>query len=103
GAGNDVDARDGRLGNEIPVDGLPEPVVEAHAVQIHRQADGAAGQRRGQEAAVGQVVLPGVALVAVDVDGAEVAVERVRDVEQVLLVYCLGQDRLDVARVFLDG
>src|SRR6266446_10551471 len=85
GARNEVDIRDGRLRNKIPVDRLPEPVIEAHAVQIHRQADGTAGQGRGQETAVGEVVLPGVTLVAVDVDGAEVAVERVRDAESVLV------------------
>ena len=67
GAGDDVDARDGRLGDEVPVDRLPEPVVEAHAVQVHRHTDGAADQRRGQEAPVAEVVLPGVALVTAGV------------------------------------
>src|SRR5262249_1829332 len=86
GPGNDVDAGDGGLWNEIPADRVSEPVIEAHAVEIHRQADGAARQRGGQKTAIRQVVLPGIALIAGGIDGAEVAVERVRQVEAVLVL-----------------
>src|SRR5262245_28270874 len=59
-SGDDVDASNGPRRDQIPVDRVPEPVVEAHAVKVDRQADRAAGQRRGQEAPIGDVVLPRV-------------------------------------------
>ena len=102
GAGDDVDAGDGELGNEVPAHGVAETVVEAHPVQVHRQADGAAGERGGEEATVGDVVLPGIALGAVDVDGAEAPEERVREVDAAPARDVIGGEGLHVARVLLD-
>ena len=34
GAGNDIHPGEGELGDEIPVDSVAKPVVEAHAVQV---------------------------------------------------------------------
>jgi hypothetical protein len=103
GAGDDVDIGDGRLGDQIPVDRLSEAVIEAHAVKVHREAYGTAGERRGKEAPIREVVLPGIALAGVGVDGSEVPVEEVRDIEQVLVLDQFpGGDRLDVAGVLVD-
>src|SRR4029450_11007642 len=47
-ARDDVDPGDGQLRGEVPPHRVAESVVEAHAVEVDRQADGTAGQRRGQ-------------------------------------------------------
>ena len=102
GARDDVDPGDGQLGDEVPAHRVAEPVVEAHAVEVDRQADGAAGQGRGQEPTVRDVVLPRVALAAGDVDGPETAEEGVREVDRAPALDVIGREGLHVPRVLLD-
>ena len=101
GARNEVHIGNGRLGNEVPGDRIPKPVVEAHAVQVYREANRAASQGRGQKAPVGDVVLPGIVLAGGEVDGPETTVEAVREIEQVLGRKVVGRERLHIPRVFL--
>ena len=58
-AGNQLDAGDRRLRQQVPVDDVAERLVDAHAVLEHRQALGHAEQRRGREPAKVDVRLEG--------------------------------------------
>jgi hypothetical protein len=49
------------LGNEVPVDGVAERFVHAHAVDLNRQALGGTEQRGSREAAIVNVDLEGIA------------------------------------------
>ena len=74
GAGHERHGGNGRLRNQIPVDGVAEGLVHAHTVDIDRQALGCAQERRGGESVVIDVELKGVIRALADVDAAEVIV-----------------------------
>ena len=76
GAGHDGDRVDRRPRDQIPVDDVAERLVDAHTVDIDRQALGRAEQRRRGKAAVVEVGLEGIALDFIDGDGADLALER---------------------------
>src|SRR5262249_23134032 len=102
GIGDDVDSGDRKLWDQIPVDRVAEPIVEAYAVQIHGQPDGAPGQRPAQEAPISQVALPGIALGANRVDRAEVAKQMLGQIDEVLVLDVLGRHALRVAGILVE-
>src|SRR6202044_3346038 len=75
---------DRRFRNQVPVDGVAEGLVQAHAVHIDRQALRRAEQGRGRESVVIDVQLKGIVGAFVDVDAAEVVVEIIGNAQGLL-------------------
>ena len=74
-AGNQLDAGDRRLRDQVPVDAVAERLVDAHAVEEDRDALRRAEQRRGAEAAHVDVRLVRVALRRIEADATGVLIE----------------------------
>ena len=97
-ARDELDARDGRLRQQVPVHHVAERLVDAHAVLEHRQALRHPHQRRGGEAAKGDVQLVRVALCRVHGDAARVALQELRQVALALFAHLLAGVDLHVGR-----
>ena len=98
GAGNQRDAGDGRLRQQVPVHDIAEGLVDAHAVLENRQSLGHAHQRRGGEAAEADVELVGVALRRIDIDAGRVLFQELGQVALLLLAQLAPSIGLHVGR-----
>src|SRR5207244_9280903 len=61
-SGDQIDRGDRRSRDQVPVHGIAEGLVDAHAVLVHRDPLRRAEQRRGGEAPVADIGLEGIAL-----------------------------------------
>ena len=98
GAGDKVDAGNGRMRNQIPIHRIAEGLVHPHAIDVDRQPLGRAKQRRGGEAAVVEVGLVRIALGFIDRDGRCLAQQLFGDVEALDFLQALVVERHDVGR-----
>src|SRR5271155_1283640 len=73
---DDVDAVDGDIWNNIPVDRVAERLVEAHSVEVNRKTLGNALQRRGLEAVIEKGRLERITRGGIECDSAQLLVER---------------------------
>ncbi|MPN24114.1 hypothetical protein SDC9_171508 [bioreactor metagenome] len=96
--GDQVDAGNRRMGNQVPVHGIAEGFVDAHAVDVDRQSLRGAEQRRGGEAAVVEVGLVGVALDFVDRHGRRLALQLLGDVQALDFLQPAVIQRQDIGR-----
>ena len=96
GAGDQVDAGDRRVGDQVPVHRVAEGLVDAHPVHVDRQPLGGAEQRRGGEAAVVEVHLEGVALGLVHRHRGHLAQQLLAHVQALGFLHALGAQRLHV-------
>ena len=78
-SGDDRHLVDRVLGNEVPVDGVAERLVDAHAVLIDGEADRRSGDRRRVEAAIADVWLEVVARYVADRDARRLTRQRFGD------------------------
>ena len=97
-AGHQFHAGNRRMRQQFPVDRVAEGLVDAHAVDIDRQALRRAEQRRGGEAAVIEIDLEGIALDLVHVDAGQLARHEFGQVEAFLLFELAAADRLHIGR-----
>ena len=95
-AGDELDAGDRRLRQQIPVDDIAERLVDAHAVLEHRQPLGHADEGRGREPAEADVGLVGISLGGIDGDAGRVVLEEFREASRSLLAEVLAAVNLDV-------
>ena len=102
-SGDHVDRSDRVHRDEIPVDRVAERLVQADAVEVHRQALRRAEQRGREEAAVLDIRLQRIALHVVDVNAADRLAHVRRQVEALVIGEILGRDRLDVRRHVILG
>ncbi len=103
GAGEQAHALDRRFRDQVPVDGVAEHLIDAHAVQVHRHALRTAEQRRGGEAAELHVRLQRVVLRAVGRHAGQMAVHEVGQVQRLRAVQRVVVDRLHVVRKLARG
>src|SRR5262249_35898544 len=73
GARDELNARNRRRREEVPVDDVPERLVDAHAVLEHRKPLGSAQERRGGETTEDDVLLIRVALCRAGSDAVGIA------------------------------
>ena len=97
-SGNELDAGDRRLRNQVPVDDIAERLVDAHAVLEHRQALRHTKQRRGGKAAKAHVWLERIALRGVDRDAGRILLQIFGQVALPLLGKILLRVHLHVGR-----
>ncbi len=71
-----IDPVHGKVRHQVPVDGVAERLVDAHAVLIDREALRRALDRRGVEAAILDVRLKRAVLNVIDVDAGHALAER---------------------------
>jgi len=90
GPGHERHSGDRLLGNQIPVHRVAEGFVDAHAVDVHRQALGRAEQGRGGEAVIIDVGLKRIVLALADADAAEVVVQVIRQIQRLLALHVLA-------------
>ena len=65
---DDVDARNGKIGHEIPIDRVAEGLIDAHAILVDREAFRRAEHGRRLEAAIKDVRLKRIVEIVIDVD-----------------------------------
>ena len=96
--GDNADLRNRRRCDQVPAHGVAEGLVDADAVDEHRDALRCAEDGRGREAAEGDVPLERIALGVVDVHARRARVQDLAHVMFVLTADRLGTDALDVGR-----
>ena len=75
---HELDLVDGDVREKIPIDGIAERLVDAHAVLIDRQTLRGAEYGRGLETAIQDVRLKRIVEVVVDVDAREIGIQGAR-------------------------
>ncbi len=83
GAGHQRDRGNRRFRDEVPAHHIAERLIQAHAVQINRQPLWRAQQRRRGKAAVIHIRLKRVVLHLIDVNAADVAVQKIRQAKAI--------------------
>jgi hypothetical protein len=96
--GHDSDRLYRRGRDQIPVDGIAERFVDAHAVLINRKSLRCAGHGRCDEAAKLHIWLKRIAGNLVDDDSRHVFLQSVRDVQRPGLLDLIGVDDIDSCR-----
>ena len=96
GTGDELQARNRRLRQQVPIDHVAERLVDAHTVLEHRQALRHADEGRGREASEADVGLIRVALGSVGRDAGRVVLEEPRDVSMSLLAQPLAAEDLHI-------
>ena len=84
--------------NQIPVDGVAERLIDAHAVLINRKPLRCAGHRRSNEAAKFYVRLEWVAGNFIDGNARHVLLQGIGDVQRPGLLDLIGVDDIDARR-----
>ncbi len=84
--------------NQVPVDGVAERFVDAHAVLVHREPLRRAGDGGCDEAAKLHVGLEGIAGNFIDDDARHVFLQRIADVQRSRLLDLIGVDDVDAGR-----
>ena len=83
GAGHQRDRGNRRFRDEVPAHHIAERLIQAHAVQINRQPLWRAQQGRRGKAAVIHIRLKRIVLHLIDVNAADVAVQKIRQAEAI--------------------
>jgi hypothetical protein len=97
-AGQHIDAIDRNVGDHVPVHGIAERFVDTHAVLVNGEPLRGAQYRRSLEAAVENIGLEGICQSVVDVDAAQLRVQRARQIGRALSFEIGAVQALDIAR-----
>ena len=97
-AGHQRHPADGVFGDEVPIDDVAEHFVDAHAVLIDREPLRRADHRRGDEAAVIEIVLELIAGLVAERDTGQPALKGVQQVRRLGVIEIWGGQRLHVGR-----
>jgi hypothetical protein len=100
--GHDGDRPDGSGRDQVPVDGVAERFVDAHAVLVDRQPLGRAGDGRSDKPAELDVRLKWIAGRVADEDSRYLLLQRIRDVQRPGTLDLPCPYRVDACRHLVD-